>query len=255
MSAGINLSKPADMAVGAPADGGFTAKLRVRSLAAFATYKESCPVSPSAAIYSANMDDSELIRAYADTGSEAAFTTLVQRHVGLSIRPHCVNLRESAQDDAIVVNVESLLHRGDGLDDIHFSRPMPARSIDATEAIELDLSVVGDGRIARTPAVEVAVNQLGFGGVVLAPAQPDVEAGRLAGIIVFRQRDSVGKNRAVNFRGGGMDLPLALIPLRLIGLKLLAALNTLIGELQACSMAAGVANMSGYSRSIWPACA
>ena len=46
------------------------------------------------------MDDSELIRAYADTGSEAAFTTLVQRHVGLSIRPHCVNLRESAQDDA-----------------------------------------------------------------------------------------------------------------------------------------------------------
>ena len=54
-------------------------------------------------------------------------------------------LREAAQDDALVVDVEAFLHGGDGLEDVHFAGPVPARAVDAAEAIELDLSLVGDG--------------------------------------------------------------------------------------------------------------
>ena len=125
-------------------------------------------------------------------------------------------LRESAEDDALVVDVEALLHGGDGLEDVHFAGPMPAGAIDAAKAIELDLSVVGDGRVAGPLAVQEAVNELGLGGVVLTAVQPDVETSRFGGIVVFRQRHAVRENRAVNFGGVGMDLLLALIPLRLI---------------------------------------
>ena len=89
-------------------------------------------------------------------------------------------LRESAEDDALVVDIEALLHGGDGLEDVHFAGPMPARAIDAAEAIELDLSLVGDRRVAGRPWVQEAVDELGFGGVVLPAVQPDVETGRFA---------------------------------------------------------------------------
>src|SRR5439155_11830585 len=125
-------------------------------------------------------------------------------------------LRESANHHALVVNVEALLHRSDGLEDVHFTGPMPAGAIDAAKAIELDLSLVGDGRIAGPFAGKKAVDELGFGGVVLTAVQPDVETNRLVGIVVFRQRHAVRENRAVNFGVVGMDLFLALIPLRLI---------------------------------------
>ena len=106
------------------------------------------------------------------------------------------------------------------------------------------------------PGVEEAVDELGFGGVVLASVQPDVETSRFAGIVVFRQRHAVGENRAVNFRVVGMDLLLALIPLRLIGLELFAALDALIERAE--GMVDGglrCRTCPGYSRSIRPACA
>ena len=49
---------------------------------------------------------------------------------------------------AFFVDAETLLHGGDGLEDIRFAGPMPARAIDASEAIKLDLSLVCDRRIA-----------------------------------------------------------------------------------------------------------
>jgi len=74
------------------------------------------------------------------------------------------------------------------------------------------------------------VDELGLGGVVLASVQPDVETRRLRGIIVFRQRHAVRKHRAVDFGIVGVDLLLALIPLRLIALKLSGALDALIED-------------------------
>src|SRR5436190_12935660 len=135
-------------------------------------------------------------------------------------------LRESAQHDPFVIDVEALLDRGDGLEDVHFARPMPARAIDTAEAIELNLSLIGD--VGGDPGGEEVADELGFGGGVLASVQPDVKTGRLAGIIVGRERHAVRKNRAVNLRGVGMNLLPALIPLRLIGLELPATLDALI---------------------------
>src|SRR3954471_14845989 len=137
-------------------------------------------------------------------------------------------LRETANDDAIVVNIEALLHGGDGLEDVPFAGPMPAGAVDAAEAIELDLSVVGDGRIAGHFAIEKAINELGFGGVVLTAVQPDVESRGLGGIVVFRQCDAIRENCAIDFGNIGMDLLFALIPLGLIRHELIATLDPLI---------------------------
>jgi hypothetical protein len=102
---------------------------------------------------------------------------------------------------------------------------MPAGAIDAAEAIELDLSVVGD--ISRPPAVKEAVDEFRFDGVVLSSVQPDVKTSRLGWIVIFRQRHAVRENCAVNLGCVSMDLLLALIPLRLIRLKLSAAFDPL----------------------------
>src|SRR6266699_2969410 len=137
-------------------------------------------------------------------------------------------LREPADHDALVVDVKAFLNRSDGFEDVRFAGPMPARTIDAAKAIELDLSLVRDRRIAGSTTVQKTVNELGFGGCVLASVQPDVKTSRLAGIVIVRQRHAVGKNRSVNLRGVSMNPPLALVPLRLISLKLFPALNALI---------------------------
>jgi hypothetical protein len=103
---------------------------------------------------------------------------------------------------------------------------MPAGAVDAAEAIELDLALVGSA--AGPTAVKEAVDELRFGRVVLTPVQPDVEPSRLVRIVFIRQRHTVGENRAVNFGRVRKDLPFSLIPLWLIGLKLFAALDALI---------------------------
>jgi hypothetical protein len=41
--------------------------------------------------------------------------------------------------------LKRFLHGGDGLEHVHFAGPVPAGAVDAAEAIELDLSLVGHG--------------------------------------------------------------------------------------------------------------
>ena len=53
-------------------------------------------------------------------------------------------LGEAAKEDAFVVDIEPLLHGGDRFEDIHFAGPVPARAVDAAEAIDLDLPLIGD---------------------------------------------------------------------------------------------------------------
>src|SRR6185503_5160573 len=72
-------------------------------------------------------------------------------------------LGEAAEDDALVVDVESLLDGRDRLEDIHLAGPMPTGAIDAAEATELNLPHIRHRRIAWSPAVKKAVNELGFG--------------------------------------------------------------------------------------------
>src|ERR1700726_2900558 len=86
-------------------------------------------------------------------------------------------LRETSEDDTLVIDLEAFLHGGDRLEYIHFAGPVPAGAIAATKAIELDLPLIGHWRIARPSGCEKAVHKLGFGGIVLASMQPDVETG------------------------------------------------------------------------------
>jgi len=96
------------------------------------------------------------------------------------------NPRESAQDYALVVDVEALLHRGDRLEDVPFAGPTPAGAIDAPEAgragsvpdprradypysircglgrESIAASLIRDGRITRTPAVEMTADEFGL---------------------------------------------------------------------------------------------
>ena len=50
----------------------------------------------------------------------------VIRMMQREVPPAFATLGESAEDDALVVNVEALLHRGNGFENIHFASPMPA---------------------------------------------------------------------------------------------------------------------------------
>src|SRR5262245_29255225 len=88
-------------------------------------------------------------------------------------------LREPADHDALLVDVKALFHGGNRFEDIPFTGPMPAGSVDASEAIELDLSLIGDGRIAAAFAVQDAVDELCFSRRVLTAMQPDVKTRRL----------------------------------------------------------------------------
>src|SRR5215472_77426 len=60
-------------------------------------------------------------------------------------------LRKAADDNALVVDIEALLDSRDRLEHVHLAGPVPAGAIDAAETIELDLSLVGHGRIAGRP--------------------------------------------------------------------------------------------------------
>src|SRR5688500_2783017 len=84
--------------------------------------------------------------------------------------------RKAAQQDPFVVNVEALLDGGDRLENIGFPRPVPSCAVDASEAIELDLSLVRDGRVSGRPWGQEVVDECRLGGVVLAAVKPDVEA-------------------------------------------------------------------------------
>src|SRR6266849_2750256 len=99
-------------------------------------------------------------------------------------------LGETAECDALAIDVEAFLYGGDGLEDVHFAGPVPACAIDAAEAIELDLSLIGNRGIPRRPGPEKSVNELGLGGIVLASVQPDVETGWFRGVVILRQRDA-----------------------------------------------------------------
>src|SRR5947208_490180 len=105
---------------------------------------------------------------------------------------------------------------------------MPSGAIDAAKATELNLSLIRHRRIAPAAAVEEAINEFGFGRVVRPSMQPDVETCWFIRIIVFWKRHAVRKHRALNLRLVREDLPPPLIPFRLIGLELLAALDSLI---------------------------
>ena len=139
-------------------------------------------------------------------------------------------LRESAQDDALVIDLEALLDRGDGLEHVHFASPMPAGAVDASKTIELYLALVGDVSLAF--GRKKIVDELGFSGRVLPAVQPDVKSRGFAGIIIRRQRHAVGEHCAINFRIVRMYLPPALIPLRLIGLEFFAAFDPLIERVE-----------------------
>src|ERR1043166_4754748 len=123
-------------------------------------------------------------------------------------------LRKSTEDDAYVVDVETSLHRGDGFEHVHFAGPMPARAVDASKAIKLNLSLIGHRRIAGPASAEKTVNELGFDHGVLTSVQPDVKARGFFRVVIFRKRHAVGKNGAVDFGIVGMNLALALVPLR-----------------------------------------
>jgi len=90
--------------------------------------------------------------------------------------------------------------------------------------------MIGHGRIAGRARREKSVDELSLGGVILASVQPDVETSWLRGIVVFRQRDAVRQQGAVDFGTVGEDLLLALIPLRLVALELSGALDTLVQD-------------------------
>src|SRR5262245_7052279 len=105
---------------------------------------------------------------------------------------------------------------------------MPARAVDPAEAIELDLSLFGHRGVTRALAVEKAVDEFRLDHRVRTSMEPDVEPGRLARIVVVRKRDAVGQDGAVDFGNVAVDLPFALIPLRLVRLKLMGALDALI---------------------------
>src|SRR5664279_4413584 len=141
-------------------------------------------------------------------------------------------LRKAAEDDALVIDMEPLLDGGDGFKDVHFAGPMPARAIDAAKAIELDLSLVGDRRVAGSTGPQEAINELGLGGIVLPSMQPDVEPGRFGWVVICRQRNAVGQDRAVDFGVVGVDLFDALIPLRLVVLELLGTLDALVQDIE-----------------------
>ncbi len=94
----------------------------------------------------------------------------------------------------------------------------------------MNLSLIGHGRVPRRPGVQKIENELGFRRIVLPAVQPHVQAGRLGGIVILRQRDAVGLNRAIDFGIVSMDLFLALIPLRLAALQLPGALDALVED-------------------------
>src|SRR5262249_36765134 len=100
-------------------------------------------------------------------------------------------LRKAADEDALAVDVEALLDSGDRFEHVHLAGPVPAGAIDAAETIQLDLSLIGHGRIARPARREKSVDELSLCGVVLASVQPDVETRWLRGIVILRQCDAV----------------------------------------------------------------
>ena len=107
---------------------------------------------------------------------------IMQRYVPCTF----ATLRETAEHDALVVDLEALLYGGDGLEHIHFAGPMPARAIDAAKAIELNLALIGYRCIAGRAGREKAVDELSLGGVVLASVHPHVEARGLRRIVILR---------------------------------------------------------------------
>ena len=62
--------------------------------------------------------------------------------------------------------------------------------------------------------------------------QPDIEPRRLRRIVIRRQRDPVGLERAIDLGTVGVDLLRARVPLRLARLQLFGALDTLIEHLE-----------------------
>ena len=58
--------------------------------------------------------------------------------------------------------------------------------------------------------------------------QPDIEPRRLARIVIRRERHAIGKHRTIDFGGISKNLPTPLVPLWLLRLELLTALDALI---------------------------
>ena len=63
-----------------------------------------------------------------------------------------------------VVDLEALLHRGDGLENVRLAGPVPARAVDAAEDIDLDLALVGHRRL---PGPELGKAKMNSDSVVL----------------------------------------------------------------------------------------
>ena len=148
---------------------------------------------------------------------------MVQRDVPRALAAH----RESAQHDALVVDLEALLHGRDRLEHVRLAGPVPARAVDPAEAIQLDLAVVGHRALPGRTFVKEKMNSA-LRRVVLPAVQPDVEARRLRRVVVLRQRDSVRLHRAIDLRVIRVNLLCARVPRRCPRCNCLRALDPLI---------------------------
>ena len=148
---------------------------------------------------------------------------MVQRDVPRPFTAH----RKSPEHHPLLVDFEALLHGCDAFEHIRLAGPVPARAVDASEQVELDLPLVGHRRIAG-PRILLVEDELGFRGVVLPPVHPHVEPRGLGRIVTLRKRHRVRLHRAIDGRIVGVDLLLPRIPLRLVFLQLPRALDPLI---------------------------
>ena len=101
---------------------------------------------------------------------------------------------KAAQQDALVIDIEALLHCRDRFEHIGLPCPMPASSVDAAKQIHLNLPLIGHGCITGRARFQEAVDEFRFRGVILPPVQPDIQARWLRGIVVGGKRDVIRLN-------------------------------------------------------------
>src|SRR5262245_31245063 len=111
---------------------------------------------------------------------------MVQGDVPCALTAH----GKSAQQDAVRIDLVPLLHRGHRFPHVSLAREVPSARVPAAVDRELDLAVVGYGRVADALVWE-SEEEFRFGSSRLTAVHPDVEAHRLRAIVGFRQRHTV----------------------------------------------------------------
>src|ERR1035438_2192963 len=112
-------------------------------------------------------------------------------------------LRETANDNPLVVDLEALLDRGDAFEHIGLAAEMPSLAVDAAEQVDLNLPLAGHSARA---IILLSEYEFALSGIVLAAVQPHVEPRGFFGVVIIGKRDGVRLHRAVDSGIVGVNL-------------------------------------------------